>query len=54
MNPLSENEIETFMARRPEYTEAHVREIAEAMDREGVPFCRKCDDWHNVNEECSQ
>lgn len=49
-----EDNIFSFMARRPQYTEQHVRDIAREMDHDGVPFCRRCDDWHYASEDCSE
>lgn len=54
MNAEQEDNIFSFMARRPQYTEQHVRDIARECDHDGIPFCRGCDDWHNSNEECSK
>lgn len=53
MDNEQENNIQAFMAKRPEYTERHVRKIAQDCIDDGIPFCRGCDDWHYTSEECS-
>lgn len=46
-----EDNILAFMARRPEYIEQHVRDIALECDYEAIPFCSECADWHNKDED---
>lgn len=46
-----EKEIEAFAKRRPHYARKHIWDIATNCQDEGVPFCRKCDDWHHPHQE---
>lgn len=51
--PAETPEVERFLAYRPYYDPAHVREIQERVEAKGVPFCRECADWHSPSEEHS-
>lgn len=49
-----ELDIAAFKARRPDYTDTHVREIAEVCTRDGIPFCVDCADWHLITDDHSE
>ncbi len=39
-----------FLAARPHYDPAHVTERAHACQRDGIPFCTGCNDWHRSTD----
>jgi len=49
--------LDTIVARNaaihPWRPESFVRELAQIMAAEGVPFCAECADWHHPHEEHS-
>ena len=42
--------IDLFLAVRPYYDPAHVREVAAVCESAGIPFCRQCVDWHEPDD----
>lgn len=48
-----EARINAFMAAHPGYDRGHVREIAEFTEKQGIPWCCTCADWHEPQDEHS-
>jgi len=46
--------IDLFLAVRPYYDPAHVREVAAVCESAGIPFCRQCVDWHEPDDPHSE
>lgn len=51
---MSQPPTELFLEARPYYDRAHVEEIAAHAEREGIPFCKECSDFHLPDEEHSE
>lgn len=45
-----EDRVNAFMAAHPGYDRGHVREIAEFTEKQGIPWCSGCADWHEPED----
>lgn len=46
-------QVDQFLARYPDYDRQTAQDIAAYAQRQGVPFCGVCKDWHHPNEHHS-
>lgn len=45
--------VRDFTANHPTWNEEHVQHLAAWAERESIPYCTECHDWHRSSEEHS-